>query len=498
VSTLGQPTTPKWREEVNRRLAEHKNRKAVPTEPSAPAQTGTPGSSRAAKAAARVAARYANAPSYSEMQAEEARIAVRAAEIATQVALEAQSVAESALAELHAASEDRLPGELLAFPAETAIPAPTPQPAPQPNPDANPEWNWTGDQLAPEPFAEQIAEPLAKASAPEPVALAAPASVPQPAPELPAGPVTSAKDSSGNLLHIRWEPDMPLREAEPAEEPFELATEDWFTPADSAQHQQEPAEIEALPIHANVIHFPRELVATRRMRPRLAEGAEAQVQPGTQLSIFEVDPSSIQIGAIETETPAPSFEPNLPEQPVAASPVQQAVAANSVSHPVSWTTAEWHGMKLGAQAEPAHARFAAPRNTLALAPLSRRLLAGIVDFSLVAAIAAFVWITLALGAAQPLQPRAAELLGAGAFAVAGMIYHAFFCLLSLRTPGMRYAGLSLCTLDDTIPSARQMRRRFGAMILSTLPLGLGMVWSIFDEDRLSWHDRYSQTYLRHT
>jgi uncharacterized RDD family membrane protein YckC len=431
------------------------------------------------------------------MQAEEARIAVRAAEIATQVALEAQSVAESALAGLHAASEDRLPGELLAFPAETAIPAPTLQPASQPNPDANPEWNWTGDQLAPQPVAQQIAEPLAQASAPEPATLAAPASLPQPALEPPAGPVTSAKDSSGNLLHIRWEPDMPLREAEPAGDPFELAPEDWFTPADPARHQQEPAEIEALPIHANVIHFPRELVATRRMRPRLAEGAEAHAQPGAQLSIFEVDPSSIQIGAVETDAAAPGFEPNLPAQTVAASSATQVVAAHPVANSVSWTTAEWHGMKLDAHAAPAHATFAQARNPLALAPLSRRLLAGIVDFSLVAAIAAFVWITLALGASTPLQPRAAELLGAGVFAIAGMIYHAFFCLLSLRTPGMRYAGLSLCTLDDTIPSARQMRRRYGAMILSTLPLGLGMVWSIFDEDRLSWHDRYSQTYLRH-
>jgi hypothetical protein len=23
-----------------------------------------------------------------------------------------------------------------------------------------------------------------------------------------------------------------------------------------------------------------------------------------------------------------------------------------------------------------------------------------------------------------------------------------------------------------------------------------MVWAIFDEDNMSWHDRYSQTYLR--
>jgi hypothetical protein len=32
--------------------------------------------------------------------------------------------------------------------------------------------------------------------------------------------------------------------------------------------------------------------------------------------------------------------------------------------------------------------------------------------------------------------------------------------------------------------------------LSVLPLGLGLAWSVFDEDRLTWHDRLSGTYLR--
>jgi hypothetical protein len=35
-----------------------------------------------------------------------------------------------------------------------------------------------------------------------------------------------------------------------------------------------------------------------------------------------------------------------------------------------------------------------------------------------------------------------------------------------------------------------------ALILSVLPAGLGLAWSIFDEEHLSWHDRLSRTYLR--
>ena len=58
------------------------------------------------------------------MQAEEARVAVRAAEIATQVALEAQAVAEDVLAELHAAAQNRGPAvvESIARPAREEAP----------------------------------------------------------------------------------------------------------------------------------------------------------------------------------------------------------------------------------------------------------------------------------------------------------------------------------------------------------------------------------------
>jgi hypothetical protein len=36
----------------------------------------------------------------------------------------------------------------------------------------------------------------------------------------------------------------------------------------------------------------------------------------------------------------------------------------------------------------------------------------------------------------------------------------------------------------------------GALLLSVLPLGLGVAWALFDDDHLCWHDRLSKTYLR--
>jgi len=61
---------------------------------------------------------------------------------------------------------------------------------------------------------------------------------------------------------------------------------------------------------------------------------------------------------------------------------------------------------------------------------------------------------------------------------------------------MKYAGLSLCTFDGGKPTGAQRSGRLGALLLSLLPVGLGVAWAIFDEEHLSWHDRLSRTYLR--
>ncbi len=90
---------------MNRRLAAHKRHMGTAAEPQAPQDDQHSARSRSAEVAARVAARYAHAPSYNELLAGEARVAVRAAEAASRAALEAQAAAESVLAEIEAASE---------------------------------------------------------------------------------------------------------------------------------------------------------------------------------------------------------------------------------------------------------------------------------------------------------------------------------------------------------------------------------------------------------
>ena len=118
------------------------------------------------------------------------------------------------------------------------------------------------------------------------------------------------------------------------------------------------------------------------------------------------------------------------------------------------------------------------------------------DLALIGAVFSAVAMTVAANLSSQPSMKSMEIAAGAAFFAIGMGYQAFFFLLAGLTPGMRYAGISLCNFEDEMPSREQLRRRVAAMVLSLLPVGLGVLWAIFDEDHLSWHDRISRTYTR--
>jgi len=432
LSTLvSQPSPPpSWKQEVNKCLEAHKSRKGLSVvAQSAPAKAQNTADSRAAQAAARVAARYAKAPSYSEMQAIEARAALRAAEAATRVALEAQAVAQVFLANLETLTEEPVTQQ-----------------------EDNSRQRNAEDSI----FYESVTE----------------------------GVTAPANAAARQSLEIRWEPDMPVRPSGPAAtsqphqaEDFDPEERDWRNATarrggSAGAEAIEPVE-PAQPIHANLIHFPRELVATRRMRPRLTGNRlDALGELFGQLSIFEVDPSTIS-----TEPSGPSAAAELPEH--------------------TWSGPEWSGIQLDEQPEQAVAEDeAAAAPVLYLAPLGYRLLAAAVDGSFIVGVVCGAVAIMADYIQHPPTMKAAELGAIGALIVAAALYHAMFLMFARATPGMRYARIALCNFEDENPTPEQVKGRLVAMMLSLLPVGLGVAWSIFDEDHLSWHDRLSRTYLR--
>ena len=359
-------TASSWKDEVNARLAAHRTRRTRTPDGQSSLPGFEPASDNAAPrkttVAARVAERYAKAPTYSEMLAAQAA-AARAAEAAAEAAAQAHAATQAMLAGLEIEEHAPEPVEI---------------------------------EAAPEPYRPLITEIV---------------------------------------------------------DPFEEAT--VTVPQ---------------PLPAKLIEFPRELIATRKARPRLAEGPlrEATASDGSQLRIFEVEPETIS-----------------------KEPVSEAVLP------------EWHSIRLDArpreefyeepETKSAHTVFDLPLQT---ASIGDRLMAGIVDASLV--MIAFLLFVLVFAActAHPPVGKTALMGAAGALFGLFMLYQWLFFSYLDATPGMRYARIALCTFDDENPTRKAMRVRVGALLLSAMPLGLGFLWMFFDEDHLSWHDRITRTYQR--
>jgi uncharacterized RDD family membrane protein YckC len=347
---VDQAIVPAWKKELNERLAATRMRRA----PAVAEQPALPGleeiehkaESRAAKLAAKVAKRYANAPSYSEVLAAGARSRVQTA---------SRSVVEES--------------------------------APLPEPEAVLD-------VLPEPVFEE--------------------------PEIEA-PIVYA---------------------------------------------YEPVSAEVEPLAVNLVEFPRELIAARRMRPRLAEGPLRETfeteHDLSQLKIFEVAPESI------------SQSVSIGAKPMDWSPIRLDIEpASSVEAP-------------------------APSEVIPIqsATVEDRIMAGIFDLALiVAAFAVFILVFVACTAHPPTGKSALLAAGLvlGSFCA---LYQYLFFKFAEGTPGMRYAKIALCTFDDENPTRQAMCRRVFYLWLSAAPLGLGFLWACFDPDRLSWHDRLTRIYQR--
>ncbi|MDQ2924513.1 MAG: RDD family protein [Acidobacteriota bacterium] len=226
---------------------------------------------------------------------------------------------------------------------------------------------------------------------------------------------------------------------------------------------------EPVAISGNLIEFPRQLVATRKARPRLAEGPlREESAPQPQLRIFEVEPEQISTAPAESAS-APGWQSILLE----GAPRFEAVA------------------DIEAQFQYSHQPQAAR--------LELRLMAAAVDGCCVgAALAGFAAVVAEIVGAR-LHNLPLPLAGASAATVACalfVMYQLLFFTFGEATPGMRYARIGLCTFSDCNPSRAAMRFRVVAILLAACPFGLGLAWAWMDEDGLGWHDRISRMYLR--
>ena len=467
------------KQQVAERLAEHRNRKGrTGSEPAERIGAGAPVRERTSRIAATVAERYAKSQSYRAFLAEEAERAIRQAQAAAEVAaLNAHAVAQ--------AQYDLL-DQLDQYAAE---------------PSARPT-------LVP----EGLEDVSALSAAPPVSGIAATQLDFQPAPTFSSASLTvrlaeelRRAEAHGANRSLMREMIAPVTEADPTEA-FSLDEEIAFRHDPIFESLEPPVAIPG-----NLIEFPRQLVASRRARPRRAEGPLLEESEGAhdahQMRIFEVEAEQMTLDpAIDASSPEWSSI-LLDAQPrgMGSVTVHGAVHAAfeaydySPNRPVEYATAGDRPAQYLEHTEETSHLYAAP---FQVAPLSQRVMAAAVDLCAVLA-ACMIFVAGVVLIADRFVPGGLHLpLPQAAMAAAvtvtllGFAYQYLFFLFADATPGMRYARVGLCTFADDNPTRSAMRRRVAALALAVAPFGLGLLWALMDEDRLGWHDRISRMYQR--
>jgi uncharacterized RDD family membrane protein YckC len=75
-----------------------------------------------------------------------------------------------------------------------------------------------------------------------------------------------------------------------------------------------------------------------------------------------------------------------------------------------------------------------------------------------------------------------------------LLYRLLWCVAEMDSIGMRACGLKLLNFDGGVPDRRQRLSRLAASLISVSPAGLGLLWALADEEKLTWHDHISKTF----
>jgi uncharacterized RDD family membrane protein YckC len=129
-----------------------------------------------------------------------------------------------------------------------------------------------------------------------------------------------------------------------------------------------------------------------------------------------------------------------------------------------------------------------------VAPPSFRATAAIIDTALgLLGTAAFLATFHYSG--QPLEftKQTLPVYGAAALLIS-VLYRVLFCLGNGDTAGLRFTKLCVVNFDGHRPTRRQRFYRLGGGAVGVVAAGMGLLWAIFDEERLTWHDHISKTF----
>lgn len=213
----------------------------------------------------------------------------------------------------------------------------------------------------------------------------------------------------------------------------------------------------------------------------------------TATDVARVEPPSGVVPAIQASLFGPQAVPRVLEMPVPR--VEKRVqTAPRVTRRGDAAAGQQSLDLLPAQIETrspdAVVQCAAP-----VAPLVLRALAAAVDTAIIAcALGVLLGTMIAAGVDIVLRDKAvAGYYGAAACLVV-LLYKGFFLLANADSIGVRALRMRVVNFDGHKPTAQQRLLRFGGGCISVLAATLGLLWSLVDEESLTWHDHISKTF----
>lgn len=206
---------------------------------------------------------------------------------------------------------------------------------------------------------------------------------------------------------------------------------------------------------------------------RPAIGTSARQSSPVQEELFEpVEKEQLRVVAMPRRTPAPHKVHSYGKP---GNPQQRFDFAHGHNPP---TTAEQRVIYCDAPvARPMHRLFAAA-----------------LDGSIVTISFGLFMILLYLAGARTTFDKSAI----PAFVAMGLatmtLYRLVWCMADLDSFGLRWAGLQLLNFDGAQPDRSERLHRMVTSYISLAAGGLGLLWAVVDEEKLSWHDHMSKTF----
>ena len=223
---------------------------------------------------------------------------------------------------------------------------------------------------------------------------------------------------------------------------------------------------------------------------------QARVLQGGQQALFASPAAEARVIPFDSLTSQAERESIRARAAELARPAPIRTARVEVRHARPRNAGSLHQRKLDFHREPP--ALTPPDSSIIcdapVAPLSLRAKAALVDTlvvvsGLIAASGLFVFKVGEISHDKHVLP----FVGLAIIAVPAL-YKLVWTLAGRDSFGMQCAGLRLVDFDGNPPSKERRYQRLAGSLLSVLAAGVGLIWALVDQDRLTWHDHISCTF----